>query len=42
MKSQHRQNFILYGEICQIFDQRRKNDQNKSKKMVTLPIFSTV
>ena len=27
MKSQHCQNFILYGEICQIFDQRRKNDQ---------------
>ena len=32
MKSQHCQNFILYGEICQIFDQRRKNDKNKKRK----------
>ena len=32
MKSQHCQNFILYCEICQIFDQRRKNDQKKRKK----------
>ena len=32
MKSQHCQNFILYGEICQILDQRHKNDQKKKKK----------
>ena len=34
IKSQHCQNLILYGEICQIFDQRRKNDQKKKKKNV--------
>ena len=42
MKSQQCQNFILYGEIYHIFDQRHKNDQIKRKKIATLLIFSTL
>ena len=44
IKSQHFQNFILYGGCAsyQICDRRRKNDQKNSHKMVTLLIFSTL